>query len=202
MYSSISHQLHALMLEYWARNMGGVLIFLISHFVLFYFQKHPVKKWERQKESLKVSKPVTLLINAEICLKIQEAKFEVYCPNQAEHGWEAIWSGVTGAIPWDCLSDFLPNMLVVSLSLPFLSKPCDAHFSRALQDQGRRDLTLHTSREWDYKGRPRVCCEQIPSRMWAMKRNARAMSLCKLRNNKSIKTHLGLPSEIVKFWYT
>lgn len=124
MYSSISHQLHALMLEYWARNMvGGLLIFLISHFVLFYFQKHPVKKWEWQKESLKVSKPVTLLINAEICLKIQEAKFEVYCPNQAEHGWEAIWSGVTGAIPWDCLSDFLPNILVIYLSLPFCQNP-------------------------------------------------------------------------------
>lgn len=35
MYSFISHQLPALMLEYWAGNIGGVLvlIFLISHFV-------------------------------------------------------------------------------------------------------------------------------------------------------------------------
>lgn len=46
--------------ETWCGFVGFFFFFLISRFVLLYFQKHPVKKWEWQKESLKVSKEVPL----------------------------------------------------------------------------------------------------------------------------------------------
>lgn len=83
------------------------------------------------------------MINAGICLKKQEAQFEAHLPNQAEHGWDAIWAGGTAVMPRGRLSDFLPNVLVLSLSLPLLSKPRDAVFQHS--PTGLREKGLDSS---------------------------------------------------------
>lgn len=48
--------------------------------------------------------------------KIQEAQLEVHLPNQAQHGWEALW-GESGMTPKGCFSDFLSNVLIISVPL-------------------------------------------------------------------------------------
>lgn len=76
-------------------------------------------------EEMRVAKG-KLLINAGICLKIQEAKFDVHLPNQASGvGWQVQFQ----KIPYQI---FFPICLVTSLSLPAIKTPWWVFFSRAL----------------------------------------------------------------------
>lgn len=138
MYSSISHQLHALILEYWAGNMVWVccffFIFLISHFVLLYFQKHPVKKWEWQKESLKVSKEVPLWLMQGFALRNRKPNLKPTF--QIRQSMDGMLSGL-GEQLW-CLEVayqiFFPMCWSFLCLFHCYQNPMMLYFSTALQD--------------------------------------------------------------------
>lgn len=142
----------------------------------------------------------SLVINAGICCMVQEAQFEVHFPNQAEHGWEAIWGGGTGAIPRGCLSDVFSSVFILCLPLPpLLSKPFATLFQES--PRGLREKRLGSSHQQGMGLQGLLWTDSIKD-VGSEEKCMSYGSLCNLRSNENTKTCLSLPSEILKFWYT